>query len=146
MISEKLDALRAQGEGRPVVARLRLAGRGPLYYEYNTVASTQELLERVRKTGMAAEPLVWVQAIEPQSEPEVGWERRGLGQDMMGQVLKAGAALREGAAAEALAPVLAPLFEDGQARRALETLTPAELEAILTDAEHLCLDNLEKSE
>lgn len=146
MINEKIELLRAQGEGRPVVARLSLVGRGPLYYEFNTVASTQDLLERARKTGTAADPLVWVQAIEPRCEPEIDWERHGRGQDMMGQVLKVGQALRGGEIASSLAPVLAPLFEDGQARRALEALSPAELEAILTDAEHLCLDNLEKSE
>lgn len=146
LVAEKIDLLRAQGQGRPTVARLQLVGRGPLYYEFNSVPAVQELLERARKVGTAAEPFVWVNEIDPQSQPEVDWERRGRGHDMVGQVLKVAAALREGHAAEALAPVLAPLFEDGQARRALEPLTVGELEAILADAERLCLDNLEKSE
>jgi DNA repair exonuclease SbcCD nuclease subunit len=145
-IATRLEEIRARAEGRPSVATLALTGRGALYYELSGGAASRELLERARKAGTAAEPLVWVRALEPRCLPEMDLELRGRGQDMVGQVLTVAGEWHGGDLEEKLGPVLAPLFEDTQARRALEALAAGELQDILNDAQHLCLDQLEKSE
>lgn len=146
LIGQKMESLRAAGGGRPVIARLTLEGRGPLYYDLNREAITADLLERTRKAGMAADPLVWVQALDNRTRPELDLDRRARSQDLVGQMLTVSRELGAGAIEETLAPVLSALYEDGQARRALEPLTAEALKAILADAELLCLDQLEKDE
>ena len=145
-IAAMLDRLRAAGAGRPVLARLLLDGRGPLYYDLGREAIAADLLERTRKTGMAADPLVWVQAIENRTRPEVDLDRRAKSQDLVGQMLTVSRELAAGAIEEKLAPALAALYEDGQGRRALKPPTADDLKEILADAELLCLDQLEKDE
>lgn len=145
LISQTLDRLREASQGRVVLARILLHGHGPLYYELTRTPLLRQLLEQAHKIGAAEDPAVWVESLEPRCQPEIDLERRSHGQDLLGQVLATARDLREGGLPQQLAPVLAPLFQEGQARRALDPLSPQELEAILADAELLCLDQLEKN-
>jgi hypothetical protein len=146
-IADNLDALRAGNEGRRVVCRLALTGRGPLYRELSRAQDSEGLLDRARETGMAADPFVWVQELELNCRPELDLERRSQDHDLLGQALTLARQLRrEGDLAGQLAPALIELYEDGRARKALDALTPAELERILQEAELLCVDLLEADE
>lgn len=146
-IADKLDELREGNDGRPLICRLALTGRGPLYRELSHNQAHEEMLARVRETGVAADPFVWVQSLELDCRPELDLERRSQSRDLLGQVLSFAREMREGGdLRQELAPALAGLFEDGRARKALSALTPEELERLLGEAELLCVDLLEADE
>lgn len=147
--------VRTLGEeaGRPAVARLRVVGRGPLCGELSRRNTVADLLERARQTGLAADPVVWVQELEPACRPEADLEQRRRVDDLLGRVLRIAADLRapgggagagDGASpATALAPALAELFENARAERVLGRPDTGELLRLLAQAELLCLDLLE---
>lgn len=148
--------LREDAGGRPVVARVGLVGRGPLYAELRHGNTVPDLLERFRLAGLADEPFVWIQELEPAYRPEVDLEQRRRIDDLLGRVLQVAQSLREpGQVAgtggvtgppsleQSLCPVLAELFENPRAEKMLGGLTGLELQRLLEQAELLCLDLLE---
>lgn len=147
-----LGRLRDQAAGRPVISRIGLVGRGPLYAELTHGNTVADLLERARQAGLAEEPFVWIQELEMAGRPEADLEQRRRIDDLLGRVLQIAASLREpdpGADSppppleQSLGPVLADLFENPRAEKMLDRLTPQELQRLLEQAELLCLDLLE---
>lgn len=146
-IANKLDDLRNQNDGRPLICRLTLTGRGSLYHQLNHATAVEDLLTRVRESGLAANPFFWIQSLDCCCRPELDLERRSQSPDLLGQVLTLAHEMKaRGDLPVELKPVMDDLFDDGRARRALETLTPPELEQILEEAKLLCVDLLEADE
>ncbi len=141
---EAVEGLRQQADTRGTACRLRLTGRGLLDGELRRGSAVEDLVGRIRESFEDADPFCWLEAIEAASKPEVDLERRRQERDLVAQVLSVAAEL---AASEderhPLESALDVLFQDSRARKALDPLTRSELDALLDQAQFLCLDQLE---
>lgn len=151
-IAEVIDGFRKEAKKRPVICRISLIGRGPIYKDLGRETAIPELLERVQEEWLEQEPFVWVQDINMNCLPEIGPEQRRKINDLLGQVLCASKELRDmineksgnqEVAGDVLTPAFRELCESHRAEKLLESISPDMLERILCNAELLCIDLLE---
>ncbi|MDA1279960.1 MAG: DNA repair exonuclease [Chloroflexi bacterium] len=88
MIRQHTDNLSAQAEGRDVVLRLTLAGRGPMHEQLAAKSAVQDLLEAARDSWSGSTPWVWVEMIVDSTRPEIDMEARSKQDDFLGATLK----------------------------------------------------------
>lgn len=142
-----VEGLRERGGGCPVVCRLALTGRGPLYRELVRDDGITELQDRARESGLADTPFVWVQEIEMEARPAVDLAQLRDARDLLGQALLIGQEIQEAAdLPQTLQHTLAELFDDPRARKVLQPFSAEELKSLLSDAELLCVDMLTRDE
>lgn len=148
----RLGSLGDEADGRPVIARVTITGRTPLYATLRKEEAVETLLDRARAAGLLNEPPVWIQALRIDCLPEMDLSLRRRMEDLLGQVLRDADTLREktrnetteqGVLPEALTPALGALFHHRRLSRWLDPLTPADRERLFAEAERLCLDFLE---
>lgn len=144
-IFNTLTRMGGQEGRRPVIGRIRLSGRGPLYIPLRQPTIAEELLERSRQLGEHLSPPVWIQSIENQCRPNVDLEKRRVVDDLLGQVLKNEKDLgsRPKALTSNLMPALADIYDHPRLGRCLPPLSPSDLERLLQDAALICYDLLE---
>ena len=145
MMAEALSQINEEERPRPVIGRIKLTGRGPLYHQLRQKTVAEELLERTRQLGDQLSPPVWIQSIENQCRPDVDFEKRQLMDDLLGQVLRNVSQLgtRPGALPAELIPVLSDIYDHPRLGRHLGALSPSDLEKLLRDAALICYDLLE---
>lgn len=137
-LADALESLRAEHEGRHVVCRFRLEGRGPLYETLRNTAETDALLEELRRTGSNSEPLVWVERLDVGCGPAIDLEAQRQEQDLLAVLLEEADRLRD---APDLKEALAPAFAELHAQAATQDIgapNPEEVEALLDEAVYLC--------
>lgn len=146
-VTETVKKATSVADGRAVVGRISIAGRGSLHGELRRDGAAGQLLERVRERFSGEDPFVWVQRISIDSRPVVDLAERMGRKDLLAEVLTTGKQSRE--APDGLASLyrgaLAQLW--GSSRMSgnhLDRPTDEQIEAILTEAELLCLDLLEE--
>ncbi len=153
-IAEAVETLTAEAAGRPTIARLSLTGRGALSSVLRKEGVVDDFLERARDTGLAASPFIWLEEIVVDCLPEVNLEERARVDDFLGQVLRL-ARETEGVIAaenedvglpEELLAAFDELYGHRRASKHLDVLTPANLRALLAQAQILSLDLLEQEE
>jgi hypothetical protein len=137
--------LAAEADGRAVICRARLTGRGPLYQELRKGNNVEELLLRVRESLAYEDPFVWVQEIDFHCRPEIDPEERRKGADFLAQVLRISGELRDGPA-KARQRELSDLLSNRTVRGAVEGFTDDEIRAMVDSAELICIDALEADE
>lgn len=151
-IGQAVSVLQNEAQGRPVVCRISLIGRSPLYRELNREDVETELLERAREMGMASDPFVWVQAVEVDCLPEVDLNKRREINDLLGNALtvshEASERLRQADSdelepADLLGRSLDELYSNHRARRWLDDLSKDDVRQLIKQAELLCFDLLE---
>jgi DNA repair exonuclease SbcCD nuclease subunit len=153
-IAEAVEALSAEADGRPTIARLSLTGRGALSSGLRKEGVVDDFLERARDIGLAASPFTWLEEIVVDCLPEVNLEERARVDDFLGQVLLlaretegvVAAADEEGGIPEELLAAFDELYGHHRASKHLDLLTPANLRALLAQAQILSLDLLEQEE
>lgn len=143
---ESLDAAltelsRAHGR-RSLVARLELAGRGPLHRRLQQPGALDGLLEELRRrfagTGGA---FVWPESIRPYTAPEVDKELLRGSQTLLGDLLEIAREARcGGRLREQLAEALAPL--QGRAARFIQLPQGTALDELIEAAGEMALDLL----
>jgi hypothetical protein len=151
-IAEAMEALTVEACGRPSIARLSMTGRGPLSSDIRKAGVVGDLLERAQETGLAATPFVWLQDIVIDCLPEVSLEERARVDDFLGQVLRLAretegmipAEDEDGELPEELLAAFDELHGHRRASKYLDTLTPAAIRALLSQAETISLDLLEE--
>lgn len=67
LLEEQVEQLAAQGDGRPVMVRLRLEGQGPLHHKLTEMITVRTLLEQLQQGSQYA----WVYALEVNTRAEV---------------------------------------------------------------------------
>lgn len=145
-LHQALERAIADADGRALVCRVRLVGRGPLYRDLRQTDHVAQLRERLR-TAFATRPRwAWVEAIDLDCQPEIDVAARRRGQDLGAEVLRAGDAWRDEQLRSHLWPAIEPLFGNPRLRNVLEEPSPDELRQLLTEAELLCLDRLDDAE
>jgi len=134
-----------ESEGRPVILRIHITGRGELYSSLRQPATIEELLERARNLGGQESPSVWVQDLAVDCRPEVDMNLRASVDDLLGQVLQNAMALgvSPDALPERLMPVLSDLYQHARLSRHLDAPSPSELQTLIQDAALICFDHLE---
>jgi DNA repair exonuclease SbcCD nuclease subunit len=146
-IFDKVGKLAAEAGNLPLVCRITLAGRGPLYGELKGPDTEDVFLERARQAFEGRNPFVWVERIKNCCAPEADLAAREKGDDFVAQVLAlAGKMQKDPAAAKRMAEqALSPLFDDSRMKRAVNPLTDEEISEILDNARLACLELLEES-
>jgi DNA repair exonuclease SbcCD nuclease subunit len=86
-IEQRLDDLGARAEGRDVVCRLTLAGRGPMHHELARDGALQDILDTVRSSAGSSSPWVWVERIAGATRPAMDLTERARSDDFLGSVL-----------------------------------------------------------
>lgn len=143
------DALEGMGSRtdpgcEAVVARVRLMGRTVLDAELRTPDVLAELAERLRDMASGA-PLIWLKDIDVATGQILDMEMLRRREDLLGETLRGIEDLRR--SPEALGELafgpLNALFRHPKARKALQPPADTELNALLDDAERLCIDLME---
>jgi len=144
-LSETLSSTCEKGEGRPVILRIRLTGRGALYKPLRQQSISEDLLDRSRELGSLQSPPVWVQDIRIDCRPEVDLDQRLAMDDLLGQVLRSAGELDQASEVlpDRLMPILSNLYRHTRIARYLDGPSSPELQALLRDAALICFDLLE---
>ncbi|MBI5845479.1 MAG: DNA repair exonuclease [Deltaproteobacteria bacterium] len=132
----------AEADGRGLVCRLRLTGRGSLYGELAAAMAVEDLLSGLKEEFSGLSPFVWVEEIISRVLPDVDLDERRGGGDLFAQVLAISDEWR-GEGFLSTKKVLADLYSNTRARDALPALTDKEIEELAEGAVLLCLDRLE---
>lgn len=145
-----------EAEGRSLVLRLRLVGRGPLHAAIIRPGYLDHLRLLLNEEMSAVPPFAWVESVRDGTRPEVDLEARRQVPDFVGDFLRTVATARRSSRStdpeeharwqELLRSSVAPLFEESsRGRRYLRDVAPDEsalVGGILDDAEALGIDLL----
>lgn len=143
-IHEALAAARAEASPRPVVARLRLSGRGPLHAELRRDGTLAQLTARAREAQAACggSAFAWVERVDSDARPDTDLASMAHRDDLVGEIVRVVQACQESPTA-AFEEALKPVFGSPRFRRALDGLTDEEMARLLDEAARLCIDELE---
>jgi DNA repair exonuclease SbcCD nuclease subunit len=141
----RVQNLAGESDGRAVICRTRLTGRGALYQELRKGNNMEELLQRVQESLASEDPFVWVQEIDFRCRPEIDPEERRKGADFLAQVLRISRELRD-EPTKARQRELSDILSNRAVRGAVEGFTDDEIRAMVERAELICIDALEADE
>ncbi|MBU7321046.1 metallophosphoesterase family protein [Paenibacillus oleatilyticus] len=140
-LEEELEAACAAADGRAVLARLSLTGRGPLHAVMRRGEWLAGLVSALRESGGEA---VWIESIEDRTGAAVSREDLVAKPGFLGDLLRL--ASEAGESPERLSAfaeeALAPLIGQPQLAALLSELGPEEWAAWLQEAEELAIDLL----
>jgi exonuclease SbcD len=142
----RIAALGQQFEGKSVVVRLNIQGRTAMHRWLNNPSHLQDLTRHLRSL-IADDPFVWTEGLRVETRPDIDFEERRQGQDLVGEVLRQADefALSE-AGLEAARKQLESLFTHSRARRLLEASnqphTEAQIRDLISRASTLAVDYL----
>ncbi len=135
--------------GRPLVARLALTGRGPLYRWLRRPDTVDDLLERLNERYANAQPWLWCERIEADTASPVDRAQAARREDFVGDLARLGGELRDDPDALAeLRNSLRVLYVNSNAAPYLRGCLPSgeELLELLAAAEEECLAGLVEEE
>jgi DNA repair exonuclease SbcCD nuclease subunit len=95
-LRQSLEDLSGRAEGRDVVCRIGLRGRGPMHAELRRPGAIDELLQTVRADASDVSPWVWVERISNETRPDLDLNARSRNDDFLGAVLRHGAYVAAG--------------------------------------------------
>ena len=144
-VSDRAESALEASEGRPVVFRLALAGRGTMHRWLRREDTVDDLLEQLNSRYANSNPWLWCERIQLDTASPVDREQAARREDFTGDLARLCTELRENP--EALVELqesLQELYGASRARRYLNGFLPdgPELLEILTAAEAECLAEL----
>lgn len=145
-----------EAEGRSVVIRLRLTGRGQLHASVRRPGYVEDLRRMLNEESPSGRPLAWVESVVVDTRPEVDVAARRASPDFVGDLLRTTATAKRAAATtdpelyerwrDLLEGAVTPLFDESpRGRRYLRGARPdldELLGPLLDEAEALALDRL----
>jgi DNA repair protein SbcD/Mre11 len=151
-VAEAIDA----ADGRSLVIRLRLVGRGPLHANVRRPGYVDDLRQLLNEERSTVPPFAWVESIRDATRPDVDLATRRDAPDFIGDFLRTAASARRSARTTdpdeherwttALRSAVAPLFDESQrGRRLLRDERPSDdalVGELLDEAEALGIDLL----
>lgn len=143
-------------DGRSLVIRLRLSGRGALHANVRRPGYVDDLRQLLNEERSAVPPFAWVESIRDGTRPDVDLATRRDAPDFIGDFLRtAASARRSGRTTDpdeherwtaALRSAVAPVFDESQrGRRLLRDVRPTDdalIGELLDEAEALGIDLL----
>lgn len=146
-VERACQRMREDAEGRSVVGRISLIGRGLAHTSLTKPGFVIELVERIRETEGADDPFVWIERVEVDTRPHLDIEARRAGQDFVADLLNLIEGYRKDPErVQSLRDHLNPLFQSRRASRYLEAPSDEELKKWLEAAEVTCADLLTAEE
>ncbi len=145
---ERADALRGEHEGRGLLVRTRLQGRGPVHGALRAPRATADLLEELRDEWRGASPFLWAESLKDETQSPFDREEIRKRGDFSAELLALADELGDdGERREAL---LRDLFEPlgrGRAGRWVQPLAEDDAAiGLLRRAEGRALDLLEREQ
>jgi len=129
--------------GRNVVARVTLIGSTPLSADLHREGAVQELLQQLREVMKGWEPFLWIDRLQADTRSPIDREAYRGGQTFVGELLRLSESLQtDPDALDALRSLLAPVFENTRAPKALGQYGDDQLRDWLRRAEERCLELL----
>jgi hypothetical protein len=136
-----------EASGRPVVLRLSLEGRGPLFGKLTSPHALHDLTETARDIGMAFTPFIWIEQIRGAVNPPLDLETRREEGSFLGELLRYSRELdHDPELSTLLREELSPLFDDRRIRRFIDFPSRDTLVRLLKEAEWVCAENLSESD
>lgn len=148
-IDDKLSVLQAGADGRALIVRLQLSGRGALHTHLARADFMADLLALVNTHWMQQSPLLWCERIEVSTASAVDRQQRRQGTDFVADLLRLSDTVRDSDPMMAdMRRLLNDLYGRVEVSRYLHDhpLTDDDLRQIITDAEALCLAALLEAE
>jgi DNA repair exonuclease SbcCD nuclease subunit len=145
LIESMIEQARATAQGRDIVFRMRITGRGSLHYSLRRPDFAGDLQQEINNQWSTQEPFAWCERVEDATKTPLDRERARRAGDFVGDLLRlVDEANRDQGLLDELAAELETLFGHGRARQYLRELAPSreDLCALLADAETRCLDLL----
>jgi hypothetical protein len=149
LVREKVDGLAEEADGRALVCRVSLTGRGALHAELRREGAVVELQKRLRERMGGRDPFIWVQRLVAETRPEVDLEDRRQRGDLLAEVLTIAREYEaeDGALSKLFEEALTELWDNPRVDKAqLGRPTEEDVATLLREAELLCLDHLEGEE
>ncbi len=140
LVSRVQDVLCA--DGRSLIARISLVGRGPLYRDLARDATGILSVVRERCTDSASPHFVWVERLENRTKPDIDLQQRAEREDFVGTLLRLAADF----APENVDDALKALWENSRAKKFLGGLEESDRQEILERAIALVSDSLLEDE
>ena len=145
----KMEDVLDSADGRSVVARVSITGRGELSRSLRRPNALRDWQEEINSSWSQRSPFVWCECIEDETSAPYDRSARAAGADFLAEVLKTSDRSRGDAELmERLLADLPDLYEHGNYRRYLRDAAPveAELAALIAQAEELAVDLLIEDE
>ena len=139
-IDDVMQGLLDGAEGRSVVARITLTGRGELNRFLRQPDTVPDLLEGVTEQWAGRSQFVWCERIEEETAAPIDRAAMRAGEDFLAEVLRTADQLMETPAS--LSDGLAELYHHSRFRRHLSALTDEEITVLLNEAEALTVNLL----
>ena len=146
-LGDELDRLLDSADGRSLVVRIQLKGRGELHRFLRRPNAIDDLLEKLNDEWATQTPFAWCERIEDRSASPFDREKRKLGADFPAEVLQG--VDRAKSDAEMLARLgagLDDLYQHHRFHQQLSECAPSseQLAALLDEAEAMVVDLLEE--
>jgi DNA repair exonuclease SbcCD nuclease subunit len=147
-ILDAVQGLVSKSDGRPLLCRLAIGGRGNLYRDLRRPGNVRDLLERTRELFRGERSFVWLHELMVDCRPERELERRREAGDFLAEVLSISAEITRSPerTAELAAAALSDLTGNRQFERGVGGFSDEEIGAMIAQAELICLDKLEGQE
>lgn len=143
-LAEVLDGLRGEHEGRALLVRVVLFGRGQLAADLTRPTAVPDLCTEMRETFTALEPFLWIESIKNHTQKDLDLAAIRASGAFSADLLAVADSV--GADAEATATFIADQAANlrvGQVERALRDLEPDDPAEVLAEALGLALDGVE---
>ena len=134
-----------RADGRSIVLRITLEGRGALYDSLRKQDFMQDLLDDLNGEWSGRSPFAWCERIEDETAPSFDRQERVQGSDFLAEVLKTTDRAKDDPELRAeLQDGLGDLYQHRRYRRLLDDYTPGEdeLPALIDEAEAIVVDLL----
>ena len=148
-IDQKVAACQDAAEGRSIIFRLVLIGRGTLHYSLMRPQFVDAILERINDTWAQQRPFLWCEGIQTATGAPIDRQQRRQGTDFVGDLIRLCDESRENPNILAkMRETLELLYTRGNAGQYLRNHLPSddELCALLVGAEEICLTELLKDD
>lgn len=140
-----LAEISADADGRSLICRARLSGRGSLHADLSRRGASDPLLERLREALAGADPFVWIDDLAIATLPDVDFDARRMGDDLVAEILRSAGALTSDSEAlrGLLDEPLGRLLENPVIAKAIGTPSDAELREAVGEAALVLFDGIE---
>ncbi|MCH7738806.1 MAG: DNA repair exonuclease [Chloroflexi bacterium] len=138
-VMNTLEAALLAGDGRDVVCRLTLTGRGPVHGDLADPVAKEEFVALLQADLPMIAPWVWLERLTDETKPDIDLEDRARQDDFLGEVLRRADAVEPGEFRTSLAEVF------GRRDRRPE-LSDDEIASLVEEARWYLADLLEPDE
>jgi hypothetical protein len=144
-IDNRLTETRDDAEGRPVIVRIALQGRGLAHHELRRTGALDDLVDDVNETWAGQRPFLWCNQITSSTGAPIDRAALLHGNDFIGDLLRlVDESLSTHDALHQFQGPLEDLYTNARARQYLRDSMPDDdtLRELIAEAEELCLAEL----